>query len=431
MKKIVLLIAMIVPSILLTAQINKIDTSFYSQSLGKTMLVDVYFPPGYEDHPNWYYPVIYCLPAWKNNQNEMGMYYLSTLQNYINDNLIDPVMMVCANNNPPPFEGNMYVNSELWGNYEDYNVNDLIEWVESSFRVIPERDARGLIGQSMGANGAFRYSILHKDKFRAMAGHAAIVTVDKNLWLDTCRQRIMIEHPSGPPYFYNYGTNGVFTQGTFLLSGAYSPDTNSPQTYINPQVVNFVFDENCDYIDSIYQKWVDFDISLLIQQLTAEDSVGIFYGCGENDDFLLYPANLALADTLEMLELPFEFYSHPGGHNMPAGFRNRAYLFLDSLMVGPSIHTNIPSESQPKIQLSTFPNPTNESLQLSFSMEQSASVQIEILNTVGSIVLKKDLGIQPSGKHSQHLDIRHLASGIYFCKLQVGDQVVVKRLVKL
>jgi hypothetical protein len=283
----------------------------------------------------------------------------------------------------------------------------------------------------MGANGAFRYSILHKDKFRAMAGHAAIVTVDKNLWLDTCRQRIMIEHPSGPPYFYNYGTNGVFTQGTFLLSGAYSPDTNSPQTYINPQVVNFVFDENCDYIDSIYQKWVDFDISLLIQQLTAEDSVGIFYGCGENDDFLLYPANLALADTLEMLELPFEFYSHPGGHNMPAGFRNRAYLFLDSLMVGPSIHTNIPSESQPKIQLSTFPNPTNESLQLSFSMEQSASVQIEILNTVGSIVLKKDLGIQPSGKHSQHLDIRHLASGIYFCKLQVGDQVVVKRLVKL
>ncbi len=145
MKRIVLLIAMILSVILLTAQINKIDTFFYRQSLGKTMLVDVYFPPGYDDHPNWYYPGIYCLPAWTSNQNEMGIYYLSSLQNAINTNLI--------------------------------------EWVESSFRVIPERDARGLIGQSMGANGAFRYSILHKDKFRAMAGHAAIVTVDKNLWL--------------------------------------------------------------------------------------------------------------------------------------------------------------------------------------------------------------------------------------------------------
>lgn len=245
------------------------------------MLVDVYFPPGYEDHPNWYYPVIYCLPAWKSNQNEMGSYYLSSLQNYINNSLIDPVIMVCANNNPSPFEGNMYVNSELWGNYEDYNVTDLIEWVEASFRVISDREARGLIGQSMGANGAFRYAILHKDKFIAMAGHAGIVTVDKELWLDTCKQRIILEHPSGPPFFYNYNTNGVFTQGTFLLSGAYSPGTNSPQNYINPQVVDYLFDEYCDYIDSNYQKWIQYDISLLLRQLAPEDSVGILFGCGK------------------------------------------------------------------------------------------------------------------------------------------------------
>jgi S-formylglutathione hydrolase FrmB len=433
MKNFLLIVAALFVASATSGQFNKIDTSFYSVSLDETKLVDVYFPPGYEDHPDWYYPVIYCLPAWLSNQNEMGSYYLSSLQSHINDGLIDPVIMVCANNNPPPFQGNMYVNSEIWGNYEDYNVYDLVEWVESSFRAIPERNARALIGHSMGAYGAFRYGILHKEKFRALAGHAGIVTVDKNLWLDTARHQVIIEHPAGPPYYYNYSTNGYFTKGTFLLSGAFSPDTNSTQTYITPQVVNFLFDENADYIDSVYQKWLEFDISQLIQQLTPEDSVGIFFGCGVNDDFLLYPANLALTDTLEMLGLPYEFYSHNGGHNMPSGFRNRAYIFLDSLLMPPGPYTRINELADKYLQLNlvNYPNPVTHSATIQFELPYNAFTELSVFNHLGQLVIvliKDKLG---TGNHHVNLDFSLYPPGIYFIRLQAGEQVVVKKAVKI
>ena len=196
MKKLTLITTLLLATNILFAQYNKIDTSFYSESLSADMLVDVYLPPGYDEHPDWYYSVIYCLPAWGSDQNEMGTHYLASLQSYINQSLINPVIMVCPNNNPLPFQGNMYVNSSLWGNYEDYNTNDLVNWIEDTYRAKPnDRNARGLIGQSMGAYGAFRYGILHKDKFRALAAHAGIVTINKDLWLESARQKVILEHP--------------------------------------------------------------------------------------------------------------------------------------------------------------------------------------------------------------------------------------------
>jgi len=339
MKKFTLITIILITANLMFAQINKIDTSFYSQALGEEKMVDVYFPPGYDDNPNLCYPVIYYLHAWMGDQNAMGE-MLSTVQALINSGTIDPLIMVSADNSPEPFEGSFFVNSELWGNYEDYMINDLINWIDTSFRTIPEKDGRALLGQSMGAYGAFRYGILHKDKFKAFAAHAGIVTFNKDLWLEAARQKVILENQPGPPYAYNYSTDGLFTKGTIIMSGAFSPNANTPQTYINPPVVDFLLDENADYIDSIFQKWQPFDLTQQIKQLSPADSVGIYFGCGTNDNFLLFPANQALNDTLDAMGLPHEFYSHTGNHNMPAGFKHGALIFIDSLLMPPFIPPN-------------------------------------------------------------------------------------------
>jgi S-formylglutathione hydrolase FrmB len=432
MKKFIFTLTLLLMAIIQFGQINKIDTSFYSLSLSDTMLVDVYFPPGYDDHPDWYYPVIYSLPAWLSSQNEMGLSYLSSLQEHISDNLIDPVIMVCANNNPPPFLGSMYVNSELYGNYEDYNINDLVEWVEASFRAIPERNARGMIGQSMGAYGAFRYGIQYKSKFRAFAAHAALVSLDKDLLLDAGRQQVMLEHPQGSPYFYDYSSDGQFTKLFFLMSGGFSPDTNSLQTYISPQVVNYLFDENADYIDSVYQKWLDYDISQMIQQLTPEDSVGILFGCGENDGLLLYPSNLAFTDTLEMLGLPYEFYSHGGGHNMPPVFRNRAYIFLDSLLMPPGPYTGIQKLAEQKtLNVLIFPNPASEIVHFEFEIENPSPVRIMVFNALGDQVAVLSDGTSNEGIQQVIWNAASLPAGLYFCEILIGQELVTRKIVKL
>lgn len=339
MKKLTLITAIILIANLLFAQYNKIDTSFYSEALQETKMVDVYFPPGYDENPDNYYPVIYYLHAWFGNQNTMGSEMIAITQSMINDGIIDPVILVGADNSPEPFDGSMYANSLLWGNYEEYMVDDLVNWVESSFRAIPEKDYRALLGHSMGGYGAFRYGILHKDKFRVLAATSSAIINLTDDYLEYSRQKIMQQNLPGPPFYYDYNNTGGSTMGIFLFCGAFAPNYNTSQTYINPQIVEFVMDDNGDYIDTIVDKIRNNSIDHLIHQLSPVDSVGILFGCG-SADVSIYPSHLAFMDTLDLLGLPYEFYDHTGGHIMPYSFKERALIFMDSLMMPPVLQTS-------------------------------------------------------------------------------------------
>ena len=345
MKKFTLITTILLTANILFGQINKIDTSFYSEALQETKMVDIYFPPGYDENPDLYYPVIYYLHYWSGDQNTMGSEMISWTQSLINNGTIDPVIMVGADNSPEPFNGSCYLNSPLWGNYEDYMIDDLITWIESSFRAMPGRDYRAAMGHSMGSYGSFRFGILHKDKFRAIAAHAGPICFDADIYLETCRQQIILENQPGPPFSYNFLGGPQFTRAFFLFCGASSPNPNSTQTYINPQIVDYAVDEYGEFIDSVVVKLQEDDIYQLIEQLTPSDSVGIYFGCGTNDSYLIYPSHIALKDKMDSLELPYEFYSHDGGHSMPGPFKQRALTFLDSLLMPPII---LPSSCLPE-----------------------------------------------------------------------------------
>ena len=334
MKKLTLITAIILTANLLFAQYNKIDTSFYSEALQENKMVDVYFPPGYNENPEIYYPVIYYLHFWTGDQNTMATEMMSMTQTLINNGTISPVIMVCADNSPGPFDGSMYTNSILWGDYEDYMTIDLINWIESSFRAMPGKDYRGLLGHSMGGYGAWRFGTLHKDKFRVLAATAAPYLNLTDSCLSYTRTKIIQQNQPGPPYFYDYYSSGSTTMGVFLFSGAFTPNYNTPQTYINPAIVEFGLDENGNYIDTIMNKGKVNSISHLIHQLSPADSVGILVGCGTADISAIEP-HRAFIDTLDMLGLPYEYYEHSGGHIMPPEFKQMALIFIDSLLMPP------------------------------------------------------------------------------------------------
>ena len=330
-------------SFLLTAQVlvgqHKIDTSFYSESLGEVKMVDVYFPPGYDENPDLYYPVVYYLHGWHADQNDLGT-MVTWVTYLINNDIIEPCLMVAADNSPDPFDGSCYVNSSLWGNYEDYMVNDLVSWVENSFRAVPQKDYRSLMGHSMGGVGSFRLGLLHPETYCAFAAHAAEVNVD--LFIEDIRQELLSEN-SGPPYSYSWEGGGFFTQWMFLAGGAFTPNSNTPQTYIDPPIVEFPFDENCNLIDTVYQKWQLFDVPAILHDISPDDSVGIFYSCGMNDFLHIFPANLALKDTLDALGFQSVFLPHDGDHVMPPEFKQGGLEFLDSIMGSPLL---IPGEPE-------------------------------------------------------------------------------------
>jgi len=69
----------------------------------------------------------------------------------------------------PATKGSYYVNSPFSGNYMDYIVNDVLEQMDLSFRTIPDKKHRILMGGSMGGAGTLRICLAHPEKFIAAA----------------------------------------------------------------------------------------------------------------------------------------------------------------------------------------------------------------------------------------------------------------------
>ena len=409
----------------------KIDTSFYSEALGEEKLVDVYFPPGYDENPNWHFPVIYYLHYYGGNQNTMNT-MMSLVTQMINDSLIEPVIMVGADNSPGPLGGSVYANSILWGNYEDYMVYDLVQWIDNTFRTIEDKNARGLYGESMGGYGAFRYGILHNDVYCALASFAGALNFNDEFFRAESQQKIKAENPGGPPYFYTCGGNRLSTILNFLACGVCSPDTNTPQNYISPPVVQFLMDENGDYIDSVLAKQEPYDAIFLIDSLTVADSVGIFFGDGANDELFLYPGTLALKDTLDQRGIPYQFFNYNGGHSAPLQFKKEALIFLDSLLTNPGEQiSNVESQiTNENLQFTCYPNPCKTSLYVKYELYNTEIIEIEVFSITGKRIRNVSVKNEEKGNQEFMLDIQNLKNGIYLLALRTNRGLTTTRFVK-
>lgn len=418
------------------AQFFKIDTEFYSNALKEVRKVSIYLPQNYYQEQEAYYPTVYFLHGWGGNQNALDDQQLLMSQLLLTDQ-IQPMIIVCADNGCQPFGTGVYVNSVITGNFEDFTIEDLIPWVEENYRAIPQKEARGVFGQSLGGYGAFRFGILHKDKLRAISSHAAQVNYD--LWMPAVRQMLMIEN-SGPPYYFDfygfsndvpYGPNGFFTRSLFLVSSGYSPDPNSNQTYINPRIIQFPYNQYCQLLDSVYNKWKAFNIPTMLSGLGPADSVSILYGCGLYDETMAYYPNFALQDTLEHLNLSYEFFWHKAGHVMPGPYFVRSLVFMDSLLLDYSIYTESHTPARDVLRIEAMPNPFTDYLDVRFEPFNAPEAFIEILDLKGVVVQQMHQQLKETGSHQIRLNTNALSPGVYFIRVTTGRFTGVAKAVRL
>lgn len=299
-----------------------ITDSFYSAALGSTRYMRIFLPDGY-DTSGVDYPVVYFLHG--GLSNHMGYayiyYHLDTL---IANGHIDPVVVVKPDASVGPYYGSAYTNSALYGNFEDYLVYDLIAYIDTTYRVIPSRDARCVMGHSMGGSGAIKLAFKHPDVYRAVVDHSGLV--DHDVLLQYYRPIILAENSGGPPYTYNPNA-GVFTGVAFTLSGAFSPDTTDP-----PYYVDFILDSLGNVDSTVYDLWRPHDTPVLAAQLPL-DTLAIYFDCGTSDEYYSYPMHMALADSLDALGLTYEWYPYSGNHSNQMNVRiPLAFAFLDSVM---------------------------------------------------------------------------------------------------
>jgi glucans biosynthesis protein C len=129
----------------------------------------IYLPPSYRVGDR-HYPVLYYLPNFRNFlwQYTGGDYQKFRLRAAMDEVIAEGAnreMIVVIPNATHGLGGGFYRNSPLLGNWEDYVTRDVVGYLDSHYRTIPEARGRGLAGNGAGGAGALEIALKHPDLF--------------------------------------------------------------------------------------------------------------------------------------------------------------------------------------------------------------------------------------------------------------------------
>lgn len=173
-----------------------VRTEWYrAKGTGETRRIIVYTPPGY-DQSNERYPVLYLQHGF--GEGEVG-WSDQGHENFILDNLIAGGMakaMIIVNENgmidrdrqPPPAPGNSggksrsdtiaaYFMDQHYAIFDQIVSSDLVPFIDSHFRTIPDRNHRALAGLSKGGSQALRIGLHHLDEFAYLGAFSPAIHI--------------------------------------------------------------------------------------------------------------------------------------------------------------------------------------------------------------------------------------------------------------
>lgn len=188
--------------------------------------VYVVTPPGYDQHPEKRYPVVYFLHGYFVEPKAYAELF----------DLADALTGAAGAGNEVIFvmpdgfskhRGSFYSNSPTTGNYEDFVAHDLVAWVDANYRTLARRESRGLAGHSMGGYGAMRVGMKHPDVFSSLyvmsAGGGSVKLITKE----------MAERAQADDGTVDLSAPIGGAQGDLAQLAAWSPDPQRPPNFIN------------------------------------------------------------------------------------------------------------------------------------------------------------------------------------------------------
>jgi len=97
---------------------------------------------------------------------------------------------------------------------------------------------------------------------------------------------------------------------------------------------------------------------------------------------------------------------------------------------GPIVHIREDENSLQQNHINIFPNPFSTSTTIAFELTQPGKVELKIYNQLGELIEVIQKSTQP-GKQKLTWDAKDLPSGIYFIRIQVGNELITRKMIKL
>ena len=281
--------------------------------------VFVYLPPGYATSPNRRYPVIYFLHGYAAHAET----YWKSLDvpaaadaDIANGSAHEMILVL-----PDAFtvyDGSMFSNSPTTGDWETFIAKDLIAYMDSHYRTLANRDARGLAGHSMGGYGTVRIGMKHPEAFSVLYAMSSCCLMNDP-------QRLL------PGASANQPPSGALAHALSAQAAAWAPDTQNPPAFFD------LPSKDGELQPLIAAKWTTNSPLLMVDQYVPNLRMyrAIAIDVGTKDPFLT--TNTQLDQALTRLGVAHQFESYDGDHGnrITARFAAKVLPFFSANLTEP------------------------------------------------------------------------------------------------
>jgi enterochelin esterase-like enzyme len=304
--------------------------------------VVVYLPPSYSKEPDRRYPVVYFLHG-----------YSVGVEAYVNmlklPDMADDAIAAGARELilvlPDAFtvySGSMYSNSPTTGDWEGYISKDLVEYIDSHYRTLADRNSRGLSGHSMGGYGTVRIGMKHPEAFGALYAMSSCCLMNDPASAPQSKQgaRGQAKTPP-PPRAKSSSARGPAPKGNVRSAGfgnvlqaeaaAWSPNPQNPPEYFDLPT------KDGKIQPLIAAKWVANSPLVMVDQYvpSLKKYRAIAMDVGDKD--MLRAMNLNLHEALTCLGIDHSFEEYDGDHGnrVTERFQNNLLPFFSQQLEFP------------------------------------------------------------------------------------------------
>lgn len=192
--------------------------------------VFVFLPPSYASEKSRRYPVVYALHGYSIGAEQWTheIHVPQTIEGATAQGAKE--MIVVLPDSKTVHNGSMYSSSVTTGDFEQFIARDLVPYIDSHYRTIPERLSRGLVGHSMGGYGATRIGMKHSDVFGSLYIMSPCCLSPRMAVSLKPEDEKALEAVKTPE---DSAKLGFFQRVQLASAAAWSPDPKNPPLYLD------------------------------------------------------------------------------------------------------------------------------------------------------------------------------------------------------
>jgi len=265
--------------------------------------VTVYLPKAYAAEKRRRFPVIYLLHGFTDSDEK----WFRTPTHWIQlQKVLDQAggeFIVVMPNAFNAFQGSMYSSSATIGDWETFVTKELVAAIDTKYRTLARRDARGLAGHSMGGYGAFRLSLKQPDVFSAV------------YLLSPCCMSAPTGGPARPSKAEDVKSVAEIAKADFGTKAALASAASWSPNPKNPPLFLDLATKNGEPQPAVLARWAaNAPLSMLDQYIPAvKRFTRLGFDAGDKDAFIASTCK-TLHERLDAYGIPHDYAQYEGDH---------------------------------------------------------------------------------------------------------------------